>query len=267
MVGVDRIAGVLTRSDLFRRRTVLAPLLALAVLLTGSATASALDWTWTKSRVVESAGSSCGSTVIETVDARVGAFALEALTPVGTPVYDAYGYGIVARVTSIVPVADSGAGVPGLAFTLTGSDSVCDEPDAYVNGWETEPLRLRIRYTRHERVYFREFASSGNRYARRRPQWIHGGSDFGWTDIHWSSWGARTAEGHGSYYYVDKGRDHYRTIRFPQDYVLSNPQPCHGQLRYLRWERVRTTRRPTWPPVSHRQVADLTCDGGIYGDI
>jgi hypothetical protein len=247
-------------------RSVL-PLAAIAVAALAGATGSApaLDWTWTASRVVTTSGAGCGSAVNETVDARRGAFALEPLTAIGTPAYDSYGLDLVARVTAAAPVADTGS-VPGVAFTLTGSDSVCTDPDAFPNGWETEPLRLRIRYQRHEPLYFSELAVSGNRFARKRPKQIHGGSDFGWTDIHWNSWGGRTAEGHGVYYYVDKSRTHYRLIRYPQHYTLSNPQPCHGQLRYLRWEKVRTTARPTWPPVAHRQVTDLTCDGGIYGD-
>lgn len=235
------------------------------VLLVGASSAHAMPWTWSASRIVQSSGAGCGDTVRETVAAKPGSFDLRALTRTQAPAFDEVTGEVVARVTRVDPVRDTGAGVPGLAFTLTGSDNVCENLDAYPYGWSTEPLRLRIAYTRNEPVYFKEYQHPGNRYARKRPSSIHGGSDFGWDRIRWSSWGDRVAHGRGVYYYVDKNPGSYRTIVIPMRFRLSNPQPCYGRLRYLRMETVRSTRTPRFLPIPHRQTTTLSCENGIYG--
>lgn len=237
-------------------------MLVAAVLAGAVVDAAALDWTSTASRTVSAAGDGCGSSVTETVRARRGAFDLRALTAVGTTATDDVTDEVVARVTAATPVADAGGGIPGVAFTLTGSDDVCANPEEYPDGWSTGQ-ELSISYVRREPVFFHEFYDSTNHLSRQRPRWIHGGSDFGWTRIRWSSWGGETASGHGVEYWVKKDRVPYKTLRFPERFTLGNPQRCHGQWRYLHWEIVRTTRRPrVFAP--HRQSIDLTCDGGIY---
>lgn len=239
---------------------VLAAAAAIPALCSGPA--MALDWSWSSSRVLQTSGAGCGSAVVEAVDARPGAFALQALTQVGARAVGDQTGEVVARVTEIAQVRESG--VPGMAFTFTTSDDACAHPDDYVNGWSSEPLRLRISYMRKEHVYFKEFAHRGNRYARERPSSIHGGSDFGWDRIRWSSWGERVAEGRGSYWYDDKSVVPYRRLRSPVRLRLSAPDVCYGRLRYLRMELVLATDRPRPSWIPRRQSNDLTCDEGIY---
>lgn len=236
----------------------------LLVSLAAASDTHAVPWTWSTSRVVEPTGAGCGESVRETVDARAGAHDLRAITRLETPLFDPLEGMVVARITAADLVPDTGAGVPGLAFTLTGSADVCENPTDYPNGWAADPIRLRISYTRNEPVYFKEFQHPGNKYARKRPTSIHGGSDFGWARIRWSSWGDRIARGRGVFYYVDKSVVPYRRLVFPMRFRLSDPQPCYGRLRYLRMETVRTTRTPRLSWVKHRQTNALSCENGIY---
>jgi hypothetical protein len=47
-----------------------------------------------------------------------------------------------------------------------------------------------------------------------KPSFIRGGSDFGWRDMTWTSWGGKTAKGQGNYY----DRDYDEAL---QTYVVS----------------------------------------------
>lgn len=247
-------------------KTVISVVLTAVALLVCAGQASAITWVRTATRTIEPSGTVCGATSSESVPARSGAFDVRLLYRDALDIVDSSTGDTVAQLQSATASDDTGDGVPGLSLTFIGSDDLCASPALYVDGWFADPVDVEIRYSRAERVRFREYVGPGSRYARERPRWIHGGSDFGWAGIHWTRWGNRVAQGRGHYYYVDKTTARYRTIRYPMRFRLSRPHPCSGGLRYLRMETTRTTLAPTRPHVPRHSAINLTCEGGIYGD-
>lgn len=72
-----------------------------------------------------------------------------------------------------------------------------------------------------------------------RPTEIHGGSDFGWEQMRWSSWTATGARGKGRYYRVckyDKGCRRTVVKRYyPVTVRLSRPISCGGGKAFSRF--------------------------------
>lgn len=245
---------------------ILLVLVTAITLLANAGPASAITWIRTATRTIEPMGTVCGATSEEQVPARSGAFDVRLLDRDSFDITDSSTGDIVAQLQSATPTDDTGDAVPGLTLTYVGSDDLCAHPSLYTNGWFADPVDIEIRYSRAERVRFREYVGPESRYARERPRWIHGGSDFGWAGIRWARWGNRVAQGRGYYYYVDKTTVRYRSIRYPMRFRLSRPHPCSGGLRYLRMETTRTTLAPKRPHVPRHSAINLTCEGGIYGD-
>ena len=234
---------------------ILLVLVTAITLLANAGPASAITWIRTATRTIEPMGTVCGATSEEQVPARSGAFDVRLLDRDSFDITDSSTGDIVAQLQSATPTDDTGDAVPGLTLTYVGSDDLCAHPSLYTNGWFADPVDIEIRYSRAERVRFREYVGPESRYARERPRWIHGGSDFGWAGIRWARWGNRVAQGRGYYYYVDKTS----AIRTSAPDALW-PHPLLGG----RGTWMETTRRRGANDPSPPFAINLTCEGGIY---
>lgn len=221
---------------------------------------------WYRDWRVAFRGAGCQSESNILLSPGSGAFDVSAVKPeVGAVLMDEFGTAPVARVTAVTPSEDDD-GNPAILYSAVGSDDVCDNPDDYPDGWTSEDVLFRIDFSRRENLYFNEFYAEGDKtYTRQRPRWIHGGSDFGWSRIHWFSWGGRTARGRGIFYWVEKNPGRYVTHRYRVNLALSKIGACYGRLRYLRQvttfkagARVFGRRGP------RKQSRNLTCAHGAY---
>ena len=220
------------RIHLPRRIVVVAVTCAGCLLPPSAASALVVTETAVRSRIFE--GPACGAISTRYVPLPLGAGQLISATPrIGTALPDFESDDPVARMTAIEPQRQAGGRV--IAFTATGSDAVCAQPDRFAFGWETDFIDLRARYRRRVDVIW----CATNRYCRRRPRVLYFGASGYLPVTRWSSWNGRVARGRGIFPYNDcipycaEGT----VTRYPARVTLSRPRRCGGRYRYLtlRW--------------------------------
>jgi len=133
-------------------------------------------------------GGGCGSTSQVAVWVPRGARNVSASEPrLGTVMHDDTTGAPVARITSIQPTQD-GAGNPGVAFTATGSDDTCANPDTYADfGWQTYGVYFRVDYTMQVHVLYPSHCSDPS-YRPRTIVVACGDGNFYVNRIHWRRW-------------------------------------------------------------------------------
>lgn len=240
----------------------------LAVLVIGSPASASIPWKWQRETTVAFSGAGCRSKSTTRAYAGRDAYHVRVNLRIGAFLRDEISGDVVARLTSVRARRTAGRRVYAY-LTAVGSGAPCDDP--LFGPWRTEDLPVTVSYRRREKVWFNEFWAEGNEsLTRRRPRWIHEGTDTGWTGLRWVRWGGYRAIARGYYAYVQKDSVPYRLHRYRVRVVLDHPRLCYQRLRYLR---MTTTFRGR-PPVlgygryrrrlaKHRRI-NMSCSKGIY---
>ncbi len=102
--------------------------------------------------------------------------------------------------------------------------------------------------------------STGYVYSKARPSFIRGGSDFGWRDMTWESWGGKMARGQGNAYdrnYVEADQQ-YEVFLYPVKMKLTVIRRCVGRLIYTRQTVTYTGELPA-PDTPPTEVNNYRC--------
>jgi hypothetical protein len=223
---------VTERSPARNGKAIVSVLAALALAGVVAEPAAALVVRAEASRVRSFSATGCGATDTETVPLPRGAGRILATRPAeGTRVFGRVTGMPVARLTGNDVVRSPGG--DSVAFTATGSDHACSEPDPYAgHGWRTEPTELRVRFRRRVPVYM-----VGTDMRRRtRPRLIPIGASQIVYSLRWRSWGGRVARGRGLFPANDCVPDcaSGQITNRPVTVRLGQPRLCDdGRYRYL----------------------------------
>ena len=119
-------------------------------------------------------------------------------------------------------------------MTVRGSGDVCDHPEKYPNGWQTDDvLTVETRY----RINVAVGAFSDCQHAHVRPSRLIvacGDGNLVLTHMHWTRWDGHTARGHGTALYntcsPNCAQGHFG--RAPVQATLSRPGYCGSEAVY-----------------------------------
>ena len=255
-------------------RTLLAIRIAITAITAGASfmlglalwtsSSTALTFNWKKSAEVSFSADSCDAQETRRITFPEGARDPELVS--GPELGDVISDGFddpVARVTGI-ELRNDEDGRHRIYVTVGGNGASCLDEDGEDYGWETDYARFVLGYNRDERLWFNEFYASGSeRLTRQRPRWIKCGSDCGWRNLRWKSWGGRTARATGYFRYINKTTAGNSAIDYPVTVTLSRPAQCYNRVRYLRMSTHFTSSRPPWIRSNYK-VERLGCARGIF---